>query len=79
MSKKNTRTYPEPTQEEVDALVAFAKAHGRKWKDELSMVYWYNARIWRGPVDSMGTTLHCIRNKFGGSWLYDVFKLPKEA
>lgn len=73
--------------QEIDALKAFAAAHKRKadltpgcenWKDELSMIYWYNARIWRGPVPGMGNTLHAIRNEFGPTWLYDVFKLPKD-
>lgn len=66
---------------ELAALQAFADAHKRKadrtrgcadWRDELSMVYWYNARIWTGPVPGMGATLHAIRNEFGPSWLYDV-------
>ena len=74
--------YRELTQEELAALVAFAKAYGRAkkgrtWKDELSMIYWYNARIWTGPVPGMGNLLHGIRNKFGPTWLYDIFKLPK--
>jgi hypothetical protein len=72
--------YRELTQEEREALAAFAAAHKRKadrsrgcdsWRDELSMIYWYNARIWRGPIDGMGTTLHGIRNDLGPTWLYD--------
>lgn len=71
---------------ELEALQAFATAHKRKadrtpgcadWRDELSMIYWYNARIWTGPVPGMGNALHGIRNEFGPTWLYDVFKLPK--
>lgn len=58
--------------EEREALQAFANAHGRKWKSELSDVYWYNARIWNGPVPGMGNTLHGIRNNYGPSWLFDV-------
>jgi len=66
---------------EMEALQAFAKEHGRKWKDKLSMEYWYNARIWRDSKGSQdhGYILHIVRNEFGGSWLYDVFKLPKES
>ncbi len=72
---------------EHQALEAFAAAHKRKadrsrgcdtWKEELSMIYWYNARIWNGPVAGMGTALHQIRNEFGPTWLYDVYK-PRPA
>jgi hypothetical protein len=75
------REYPALDQAHRDALQAFADAHKSKaartrgcesWKDELSMIYWYNARIWRGPEESMGTRLHNIRNNFGPTWLYDV-------
>ncbi|TBE73839.1 hypothetical protein ELG97_37050 [Rhizobium leguminosarum] len=70
----------QPNAEQIAALEAFAAAHGRKWKDTLSMTYWYNARIWRdGPGgENMGAILHGVRNQFGGSWLYDEFKLPKK-
>jgi len=77
--------YRQLTQDEIAALVAFRDAHKRKanrtpscndWRDELSMIYWYNARIWRGPVPGMGNTLHGIRNEFGPTWLYDFCKLP---
>lgn len=64
-------------QDEIDALQAFADAHGRKWKEELSMVYWYNARLWTGgtPGRNMGSILHGIRNNYGPTWLYDVCKI----
>jgi len=71
----NEYHYPELTQEDRDALQAFADAHGRNWKNELGNVYWYNARLWRDPVtgDSrVGSILHAIRNNFGPSWLWDV-------
>lgn len=42
------------------------------WKDALSMVFWYNARIWDGGEPGDGPTLHGIRNHFGPTWLYDV-------
>lgn len=66
--------------DERAALEAFAAAHKRKadrsrgcdsWRDELTMIYWYNARIWHGPVDGMGNLLHGLRNEFGPTWLYD--------
>lgn len=73
--------YRELETDERAAIEAFAAAHKRKasrtrgcdsWRDELSMVYWYNARIWSGPVVGMGHALHSIRNEFGPTWLYDV-------
>lgn len=76
-------TYRDLTEFEHQSLEAFASAHKRKadrtagcldWREELSMIYWYNARIWRGPVDGMGTALHGIRNEFGPTWLYDHYK-----
>lgn len=72
------RKYPELDSEHSAALQAFANAHGRKWKEELSMVYWYNARIWRGPLENTGSMLHAIRNNFGPTWLYDVCKIKPE-
>lgn len=69
--------YPTLTQEDRDALQAFANEKGRNWKGELSDVYWYNARIWEqwsGTQCSKdnGYRLHAIRNNFGPSWLWDV-------
>jgi hypothetical protein len=62
--------HPELTAGQREALQAFADAHGRKWKSQLSDVYWYNARIWTGPVPGMGNTLHEIRNTYGPGWLF---------
>lgn len=70
-----TRTFPEPTPADLAALQQFANAHGRNWKSELSNVYWYNARLWRGVDgrdDVIGSTLHGIRNTFGPKWLYQA-------
>jgi hypothetical protein len=66
--------------DEREALEAFAKAFGRGWKDTLTQVYWYNARIWEGgePGKHYGSTLHAIRNNRGPSWLYDEFKIEPE-
>lgn len=65
-------------QEELAALKAFAAEEGKEWKDTLTMVYWYNARIWRDHTGSTeyGTILHELRNNRGPEWLYN-FKLPK--
>lgn len=71
--------YRQPTAEETLALQAFADAHGRTWKDELSQVYWYNARIWIGPEPHMGTRLHEVRNMLGPTWLYDVCTIKPAA
>lgn len=63
---------------ELEALKAFADQYGKKWKEKLSMVYWYNARIF---VDRNGfeyPELHRLRNEFGPSWLAG-FKFPAGA
>ncbi|QIG74600.1 hypothetical protein EVC11_018 [Rhizobium phage RHph_I20] len=70
------RRYRDLTQEELEALQAFAAEYGRQWKGVLSNVYWYNARVWRGGKPNDGYILHGLRNSLGPSWL-DGFKLPK--
>jgi hypothetical protein len=70
-----TRQYPELDAAHRAALQAFADEHGRRWKDELGNVYWYNARIWhdhKNPGKQHGSLLHAIRNNFGPTWLWDV-------
>lgn len=64
---------------EARIQAAFAEAHGKKWRDTLSMTYWYNARIWRDRSGKEHPVLHAIRNEFGPTWLYEHFKLPSEA
>jgi hypothetical protein len=79
MARKET--YPELTPEQVAAVQAFADAHGKKWKETLAMVYWYNARPWRGPLgnDEMtGCILHTLRNTHGPRWL-DSYRLPAKV
>jgi hypothetical protein len=72
--------YRDLTEQEHAALEAFAKEFGRnKWREKLSMVYWYNARVWTGPVPGMGALLHGIRNDLGPTWLYDVYRPRKKA
>jgi hypothetical protein len=65
---------------EIEALQAFANAHGKRWKEVLSCTYWYNARIWRDchGDDVHGSMLHGIRNEFGSEWLLDVCKIQPE-
>jgi hypothetical protein len=64
---------------ELEALRAFAAAHGRHWKHKLASTYWYNARIWRATPDdngTHGTALHGLRNDLGNAWLAG-FRFPK--
>ena len=61
--------YAELTQEETDALVAFAKGRGRFWKRELQNQWMYALAT---PV------LHRLRNTHGPSWLVK-YRLPKEG
>lgn len=76
---KTEMTKTEISPEELIALKAFAAAHGRRWKSELSEVYWYNARIWYDSAYSPkhGYVLHGLRNRLGVNWL-DNFQLPKK-
>lgn len=74
-------TFPAITSVDLAALLRFAKDNGRRWKSQLSDIYWYNARIWRGEDgrdDSVGYVLHGLRNSHGPAWL-DTFKLPSAA
>jgi hypothetical protein len=74
--------YREITESERAALQRFAdrehnQANGHRgarlsWKDALSQVYWYNARIWEGGEPGDGSALHGLRNDLGPTWLYDV-------
>ena len=64
-----------PTAEQIAALQRFAHAHGRKWKDILSMTYWYNARIYRDRQGNEWPELHGLRNDLGPAWLAK-FELP---
>ena len=55
-----SRTLGEPTPEQWDALVAYAREHGRTWKAQL-------LTDWRDGRDS--GLLRQIRNSFGPRWL----------
>lgn len=65
-------------EEQRDALDAFAKAYGKKWRSTLTEVYWYNARVWRGDGsardDRRGAILHGIRNTPGGFKAVEEYK-----
>jgi len=72
------KTYRDLSPVELNALQIFAKKHGRKWRDELSMVYWYNARPFRDKSGNLHPELHRLRNDLGPTWLYS-FKMPVAA
>lgn len=74
MSKE---TYRELLPEEQEALNAFVGEFGKKWKEKLSMTYWYNARIYRGRDGKEYPVLHRMRNEFGPSWL-DGYRYKSE-
>jgi hypothetical protein len=77
-SRETEMTHRQLTNEEHEALEAFAAEFGRnKWRSMLNDVYWYNARIWIGPKPGMGNVLHGIRNEFGPTWLYATYKPRK--
>lgn len=69
--------YRELTAEERGALERFQAAHGRRWREELGNVYWYNARLWGDGEPGDGSILHGIRNTFGPTWLWDVYRPAK--
>ncbi|MDX0267670.1 hypothetical protein GOC13_07485 [Sinorhizobium meliloti] len=62
-------THDSLTPEQLEAIRAYAKQHGRKWKDQLNNDWMYARTI---------GTLQQLRNTHGPSWLVD-FKLPKEG
>jgi hypothetical protein len=61
---------PQPTAEQLAALVAFASSNGRTWKEKLQ-------RSWeQGDTHGEWTApLRQVRNNLGPSWLVR-FKLP---
>jgi hypothetical protein len=75
------RTIRELTEEEAAAVAAFAKEHGRTWKNTLRDIYWYNARTWRETPDdngNRGAMLHHLRND--PRWSFEgleAYRLPK--
>ena len=65
------------TDAEHAALAAFAREHGRRWKSQLTDVYWYNARP-AGISSEIDSTLHALRNdpRWGHRGL-DAYRLSK--
>lgn len=61
-------TLNEPTSEQIDALVRYARAHGRCWKADL-------CADWSAGRDDREPLLRQLRNHFGPRWLIR-FKLP---
>jgi hypothetical protein len=66
-------TYPTPSPEQIKALASYASRNGRTWKSKLSEA-WSNGRDEREPE---AAELRSVRNRFGPTWLFDKFKLPK--
>lgn len=60
-----------PSEEQLAALVAYAKAHGRKWKSQLNHA-WMTGQYGMSD-DSMN--LQQVRNTLGPTWLIR-FRLP---
>jgi hypothetical protein len=69
--------YRDLVPEELAALRLFAAENGAKWKEVLSMKYWYNARVYRAKDGKEYPILHAMRNNLGPRWLAD-YKLPPE-
>jgi hypothetical protein len=57
------KTKHTPTQDQLDALNAYAAKNGRGWKDRL-ITSWM-----QGRCGEYGPVLHGIRNQFGPVWL----------
>lgn len=62
------------TNDEHEALEAFAQAHGIRWRDNLLMDYWYYGKPWNGPKETMGATLLRLYGDLGREWLYEHYK-----
>lgn len=57
-----------PTAEQLDALRAYAKEHGRTWKAKLH-AEWMNACQGISDLDQQAL-LQQVRNQLGPSWLH---------
>jgi len=60
MTKRKSVEFAPLTSEQTEALRAYAEAHGRCWKSDLSLE-WYRA--------SAPAILHALRNSRGPGWL----------
>ncbi|WP_298332392.1 hypothetical protein [Asticcacaulis sp.] len=67
-------TYRDITIDEHCALEAFAAAHGRNWRNTLVLDYWCRPQAWEGHAETMGATLHALRNSHGNEWLYQHYR-----
>lgn len=61
-----------PSHEQLEALRAFAKKHGRYWKRKLGLLWATGADV----AESGGPYLRQLRNIYGPEWLAK-FKLEK--
>jgi hypothetical protein len=62
-------THQDPSDAQINALVQYARAHGRCWKADLC-ADWSSGRDARNPL------LRQLRNDFGPRWLMR-FRLPE--
>jgi len=75
MSKKKIKR-PNPNPVQLDAIVEFARRHGRGWKGKLEEC-WMRAG-YPGCSSTQAALLQQVRNQCGPSWLAD-FELPPTA
>ena len=54
-----------PTQEQLEALRAYAEWAGRDWKQRLALDWMRAGSEWDGPYH----LLHQVRNRLGPAWL----------
>ena len=70
--------YRELLPDELAALQAFVGEFGKEWKEKLSMVYWYNARVYRDKSGKEYPVLRQMRSGFGPDWL-DGYKFKRQS
>lgn len=62
----------QPNGDQLNAMVTFARIHGRRWKSHLNYLWMTGNYGFADPAP----LLQQIRNEFGPSWLVS-FRLPK--
>jgi hypothetical protein len=58
-----------PTAEQIQALKAYAKVHGRNWKSALRQSWYDGNYTGVEPYGDIAALLQQVRNTFGPSWL----------
>lgn len=72
----SSRLRQQPNEEQIAAIVRFAKANGRSWRVTLWAAWMNGYSRCVVPQDGDEAHLQQLRNQLGPSWL-DSFKLPK--